>query len=139
MRHAMYLPSGEYSGVESLPGDVEIFFGVPPVIGTMKISLFVLFAGTSSMLLVNASSLPSGDTAYMSCPPSENGGASWSPGVRSFATPPAAGTTNMCVTLPIVYVDQWRKNRCVQICAFTFDALRSSSFCLLHPSSLHSG
>src|ERR1051326_7354757 len=139
MRHAMYLPSGEYSGVESLPGEVEIFFGVPPVIGTMKISLFVLLAGTSSMLLVNASSFPSGETAYMSCPPSENGGASWSPGVRSFAPPPAAGTTKMCVTFPIGNVGQCRKNRCVQICAFTFDALRSSSLCLLHASSLQSG
>ena len=29
----MYLPSGEYSGVESLPGFVVIFFGVPPADG----------------------------------------------------------------------------------------------------------
>ena len=43
--------------MESLPGLVEIFFGsepdwrFPPAIGTMKISLFVLVASTSSMLL----------------------------------------------------------------------------------------
>ena len=51
-RHARYLPSGEYSGVESLPGLVEIFFGSPPASGTRKISLFVLVASTSSMLEV---------------------------------------------------------------------------------------
>jgi hypothetical protein len=48
----MYFPSGEYSGVESLPGFVVIFFGVPPATGTIKMSLFVLVACTSSMLLV---------------------------------------------------------------------------------------
>ena len=48
----MYFPSGEYSGVESLPGLVVIFFGAPPATGTMKMSLFVLVACTSSMLLV---------------------------------------------------------------------------------------
>ena len=48
----MYFPSGEYIGVLSLPGLVVIFFGVPPATGTMKISLLVLVACTSSMLLV---------------------------------------------------------------------------------------
>ena len=42
---------------------------VPPAIGTTKISLFVLVASTSSMLLVYATSWPSGEIAYMSCPP----------------------------------------------------------------------
>src|SRR5213079_2301604 len=82
-RQARYFPSCEYSGVVSLPGLVEIFFGAPPATGTMKISLFVLVASTSSMLLVYATSWPSGETAYMSWPPNENGGTSWSPGVRS--------------------------------------------------------
>jgi hypothetical protein len=42
----------------SAPGLVEIFFGsepdwrFPPAIGTTKISLFVLVASTSSILLV---------------------------------------------------------------------------------------
>ena len=62
----MYFPSGEYSGVESLPGLVVIFFGVPPATGTMKMSLFVLVACTSSMLLVYAISLPSGENEYWS-------------------------------------------------------------------------
>ena len=48
----MYLPSGEYMGVPSLPRLVVIFFGVPPAVGTMKMSLLVLVACTSSMLLV---------------------------------------------------------------------------------------
>src|SRR5207245_8822310 len=70
-------------------GLVEIFLGAPPAIGTTKISLFVLIAPTNagpasdSMLLVYATSWPSGEIAYISCPPSENGGTSWSPGVRS--------------------------------------------------------
>jgi hypothetical protein len=76
MRHAMYFPSGEYSGVESEPGELEIFFGVPPDTGTTKISLLVEVASTSSILLVNATSCPSGEKAYLSCPPRENGGAS---------------------------------------------------------------
>ena len=42
----MYLPSGEYIGVESAPGDVEIFFGVPPLTGTTKMSVLVLVAST---------------------------------------------------------------------------------------------
>ena len=46
----MYLPSGEYSGVESLPGLVVIFFAAPPVTGTIKMSLLVLVACTSSMI-----------------------------------------------------------------------------------------
>src|SRR5262249_36866794 len=75
-RHARYLPSGEYRGVVSAPGLVEIFFGVPPLIGTTKISLFVLVASTSSMLLVYATSWPSGEIAYMSWPPRLNGGTS---------------------------------------------------------------
>ena len=60
----------------SAPGLVEIFFAVPPLIGTTKISLFVLVASTSSMLLVYATSWPSGEIAYMSWPPNENGGTS---------------------------------------------------------------
>src|SRR6266478_2613939 len=82
-RQARYFPSGEYSGVVSAPGLVEIFFGVPPLIATPKISLFVLVASTSSILLVYATSWPSGEIAYMSWPPRLNGGTSWSPGVRS--------------------------------------------------------
>src|SRR5204863_7336440 len=90
------------SGVVSAPGLVEIFFGCgvacavlnvsedcplgtadSTAIGTVKISEFVLVASTSSMLLVYATSWPSGEIAYISCPPNENGGTSWSPGVRS--------------------------------------------------------
>ncbi len=52
----MYLPSGEYMGVPSLPGLVVIFFAVPPATGTMNTSLLVLVACTSSMLLVKATS-----------------------------------------------------------------------------------
>src|SRR5690348_10205678 len=85
MCQAMYLPSGEYSGDESDPGEVEIFFGVPPASGMTKMSLLVLHASCSVMFEVNANSCESGETAYMSCPPSEKGGASWSPGVRSRA------------------------------------------------------
>src|SRR5581483_3286726 len=76
-RQARYFPSGEYSGVTSAPGLVEIlrgaFFGratlcgadgstesrpTDELIGTVKISLFVLVAstegqsGSDSMLLV---------------------------------------------------------------------------------------
>src|SRR5512143_729775 len=105
----MYFPSGEYSGVESEPGEVEIFFGFPPATGTTKISLLVEIAPTSSRLLVKATSCESGEKAYMSCPPRENGGASWSPGVRSLGVPhsnpgladvgSATGVTKMCVRL----------------------------------------
>src|ERR1019366_7716426 len=63
-RKAMYLPSGEYIGVESAPGDVEIFFGVPPLTGTTKMSVLVLVASTSSRLLAYAISCPSGENAY---------------------------------------------------------------------------
>src|ERR1700685_3201576 len=63
-RYAMYFPSGEYSGVESLPGFVVIFFGVPPATGTIQISLLVLVACTSSMLLVYATSLLSDENEY---------------------------------------------------------------------------
>src|SRR5437764_8124355 len=56
MRQASHFPSGEYSGVESLPGLLLSFLGVPPVIGTTKTSLLVLVASTSSMLLVKATS-----------------------------------------------------------------------------------
>ena len=47
----------------SVIGLVLIFLGVPPVMGTIKISLFVLVAPTSSMLLVKATSCPSGEMA----------------------------------------------------------------------------
>jgi len=62
----------------SAPGLVEIFLPADagPLIGTMKISLLVLVASTSSMLLVYATSCPLGEIAYMSCPPNENGGTS---------------------------------------------------------------
>src|SRR5215467_10344843 len=47
-RHAMYFPSGEYFGLASAPGEVEILRASPPEIEITYRSEFVLVAGTES-------------------------------------------------------------------------------------------
>src|SRR5262247_1890378 len=65
MRQASQCPSGEYIGVESLPGLLESFCGTgrESLTDTTKISLFVLAASTLSTLLVKATSWLSGEMA----------------------------------------------------------------------------
>src|SRR5579872_1120876 len=138
IRHAMYFPSGEYRGVKSPPGLVEIFtgFAFGSSSRSVKISTFVLSAGSSTFFSSNAISFPSGEKSHPSGSPSENGGTSCvSPGFRSRNVPSSTESKNKCVLLSSVNAFQCRYRRCVKICAFTFDCFCSSSRLLSHTSS----
>ena len=59
----MSLPSCEYEGPPSAPGLALIFFGSPPMMGTVKISELVLVARTGSAFIAYATSDESGEMA----------------------------------------------------------------------------
>src|SRR5690349_9591989 len=90
--------------------------------------------------MVNASSLESGETAYSSGPPSENGGTSRVPGVRSFSSVPSALIDIRCWRRALFHSVQCLYSREVYTRAFVLALDSASSLPLLQASSApHSG
>ena len=83
-------------------------FGRAALISISQTSLFVDDCGSGSWFEATAISFESGENAYCSGPPSENGGQSNLPGVMSRTSPLSELARKVCVTLPSFHSVQWR-------------------------------
>src|SRR3954453_16312359 len=107
----MYLPSGEWAGLKSPPGEVLILIGVADgwVRSRVKMSALVEIAGSGSRFSVKASSFDSGEMEKPPPPSSEKGGTSrGSLGLRSRRAPESSETMKRCERLSPVKWFQWR-------------------------------